>query len=186
MRLCATRLPLDYVIDEHKGNVSKPEIQHYWLAAIKGAFGVGVGPPCETWSKVRNVTLTAADGQTQTGPRVLRQSDCPWGRPSLRLKEVRQLITGNVLLGFALHCLAAIAVYGGCSFMEHPQEPEEQDYVSIWRLPIVNFLLQLQDTQMLTLAQGLFSSESAKPTQLSCILLGARTEHRDNPCKNIG
>eukprot|EP00438_Fugacium_kawagutii_P008432 Skav234478 [mRNA] locus=scaffold1647:327122:330094:- [translate_table: standard] len=164
---------LDYVIDETKGDVAQAEIQRMWLGAIADGYviGVGVGPPCETWSRVRNVILTNKGGDTLPGPRVLREASCPWGRPSLRLREVNQVLMGNVLLSFALQCIAAVIVHGGCGFLEHPDEPQEDALVSIWKLPLVNFLSSLPPAQVVTLAQGLFGSESVKPTRLLTVRL---------------
>eukprot|EP00438_Fugacium_kawagutii_P027006 Skav232504 [mRNA] locus=scaffold1096:84607:85416:+ [translate_table: standard] len=171
--LTLVTVSLDYVIDADKGDVSKPATQRWWLEGIFSGLivGVGVGPPCQTWSRVRNVTLLDETGNPTKGPRVLRQADFPWGKASLRIREVLQLTQGNVLLGFALQCLAAVAVCGRCGFLEHPLEPNEEEYVSIWKLPITNLLAQLPGTQMIILAQGLLGSETAKPTQLLTVRL---------------
>lgn len=76
---------------------------------------------------------------------------------SLALRELRQLGVGYLLLLFTLKAL------GHCIF-EHPAMPEEPGKASVWRLPLVRFLLSWPDFRMVTLAQGLWGAPTPKPT----------------------
>ena len=54
----------------------------------------------------------------------------------------------------------------GTGFLEHPQDPEQKEMVSIWRLPIMRLLLLLPGMRLVHLCQGLFGAPSAKPMTL--------------------
>ena len=60
---------------------------------------------------------------------------------------------------------------GGCSLIEHPSCPEDSTLVSIWRLPIIYFLLGLPEVQLLEVMQGFHGAASAKPTALLALRL---------------
>lgn len=60
----------------------------------------------------------------------------------------------------------ALAVRSGTGFVEHPKDPEHEEMVSIWRLPILRMILALPNLRLVHLAQGLFGAPSAKPTTL--------------------
>ena len=76
---------------------------------------------------------------------------------------------GILLLGFALECMIWLALHGGAGILEHPKEPEPEQMVSIWRLPILQLILLLPRTKLLSFAQGLLGAPSAKPTTLLVI-----------------
>ena len=153
---------LDIVIDSTYGDVGRPETRSLWLHAICQGWVLAFlgGPPCNTWSRARNIQLKG-------GPRVVRAVDDPWGLASLRLRELQQILLGNLLLGFALECMTLLALRDGAGVMEHPKEPDEDHMVSIWRLPVVQLLLTIfPKMRLLTMAQGLLGAPSPKPTSL--------------------
>ena len=152
---------LDIIIDPIYGDVGREGTRSTWLHAITQGWVIAFlgGPPCNTWSRARHV-------QVKGGPRVVRHVDEPWGLPSLRLREMEQIIMGNLLLGFALECMTLLAIYAGMGVLEHPKDPEIDYMVSIWRLPIVQLILLLPNTRMITMAQGLLGAPSPKPTSL--------------------
>ena len=76
---------------------------------------------------------------------------------SLALRELRQLGVGYLLLLFTLKAL-------GHGIFELPAMPEEPGKASVWRLPLVRFLLSWPDFRMVTLAQGLWGAPTPKPT----------------------
>ena len=82
------------------------------------------------------------------------------------MKELEQINMGNLLLGFALECVALLAASGGSAIVEQFKEPEPDHMVSIWRLPIVQLILLLPRTRLVSFAQGLLGATSAKPTAL--------------------
>eukprot|EP00435_Cladocopium_sp_Y103_P031801 s1089_g8.t1 len=104
-------------------------------------------------------------------PRVIRTPDEPWGLTALRIGELQQITIGTILLGFALECLLALALHSGCGFIEHPRASDDDDAVSIWKLPVVHLLLQFKDVRLIHLAQGLFGAPSPKPTSLLTLRL---------------
>jgi len=61
----------------------------------------------------------------------------------------------------------------GTGLVEHPKDPEKDEMVSIWRLPVLRAILQLPNVRLVHLAQGLFGAPSAKPTTL--MVLGMST-----------
>ena len=111
-------ISLDVVIDSEWGDITIASTRDFWLRAVRERYVVAAlgGPPCETWSQAREHQLLGA----QYGPRVLRTPELPWGKPSLRLKELRQL-RGNALLGFMLELV--IALYTQCEWSGSARAP---------------------------------------------------------------
>ena len=161
---------VDIVIDSQYGDIAKVETREFWLTHIMSGHVVAFigGPPCNTWSKARNIELADCHG-----PRVVRSPEAPWGLLSLRLGELRQVMLGTLLLGFAFEYLAALATRSGAGLLEHPKDPERPDYVSIWRLAILRMLLTLPNMRLVSVSQGLFGAPSPKPTTF--LVLGLKT-----------
>ncbi|CAL1155566.1 unnamed protein product [Cladocopium goreaui] len=65
------------------------------------------------------------------------------------------------------HCLREIE--GGIAAVEHPAESPHPEEASIWRTPIMQLLLSLPECESITLAQGLWGAQSAKPTTLGVL-----------------
>lgn len=164
---------LDVVLDSQRGNLLDAANQAFWIrAALSGKiFAVVAGPPCETWSISRWRWLR--DG---TGPRPVRSTNCIWttiwGIAILKLRELKQVSTGNRLLHFALVMMVAQAATGGMGFLEHPEEPDPQPEglpPSIWKLPIVQILRRHSSFSLLHLKQGYYGAKSPKPTVIMVI-----------------
>ena len=138
----------------------------YWQKAALDGFVVAflAGPPCETWSKARGQGISL--DKSKKLPRILRNADHLWGLPSLALKELVQVLTGNQLLTFTL-----LMQTGGCGVLEHPAEPDDDMAASIWKVPAVLALFQAPGVGRHRLAQGLFGAPSAKATDLMTINL---------------
>ena len=130
------------------------------------------GPPCETWSQARGQDLPAGACRHH-GPRVVRDIDNLWGRIALALREIRQLDIGNLLLLFTLELLITLAMMGGIGGLEHPAPPADPDKASIWRLPLMRYLLAWPEFDYLEISQGLWGAQSRKPTGL--LLLNLKT-----------
>ena len=64
-----------------------------------------------------------------------------------------------------------LAYAGGIGCLEHPAPPEDPTKASIWRLPIIIYLMTWPEFAFLTLSQGLWGAPSMKPTGL--LLLNA-------------
>ena len=161
------------VIDATWGNAMDQQTRRYWLNLAHQKFIIGfvAGPPCETWSKARGRTVDPMKLQGRPPPRVVRTAAHLWGLPSLSLKELSQVFTGNCLLTFTLHMACIMIIIGGLGIVEHPAEPDEEDAASIWRLPVVQALLAAPGVQKRRLSQGLFGAMSPKPTDLLVINL---------------
>lgn len=164
---------IDIVIDATWGNVMDQQTRRYWLNLAHRKFIIGfvAGHPCETWSEARGRTVDPMKLQGRPLPRVVRTAEHLWGLPSLSLKEISQVFTGNCLLTFTLHMACIMIIIGGLGIVEHPAEPDEEDAASIWRLPVVQALLAAPGVQKRRLSQGLFGAMSPKPTDLLVINL---------------
>ena len=152
---------LDIIIDSIYGDIAKKETRSFWLHYIRMGYIAGflAGPPCNTWSKARSIILP--DGK---GPRVIRTPTQPWGIESLRSGELFQISLGTILLGFALEAMLALALHEGSGILEHPKDSGDPEAVSIWRLPVVQMLLQLPGMRLVHMSQGLYGAPSPKPT----------------------
>lgn len=161
-------ISLDVMIDRHWGDLSDPAVASFWISSILDGLILGLlgGPPCETWSRARGRIVDGAHG-----PRVVRDLDYIWGRASLTLKELMQVTIGNLLMGFQLVAMAALAGVGGCAVLEHPGEPSQPELASIWRTPIMQLLLSLDECSRIDLSQGLWGAPTAKPTTLAVLNL---------------
>ena len=153
---------LDIVIDQHFGNIADAEVRQFWMHYIQCGWVCAfvAGPPCNTWSVARRNQLATG----QRGPREVRNSDALWGLPSLSLKELDDIILGNLLLGFSLLSLLCLWSTNGTGLLEHPAEPEDAEAASIWRLPLMHLLMALKGFQRHRVAQGLYGAPSPKPT----------------------
>ena len=161
---------LDIVVDSEKGDISKPEIRNFWLHGIDEGWILAflAGPPCETWSRARAVQCDHADRQ---GPRVIRTAEDLWGLAHLRIRELEQIDVGNLLLCFSAEAFLRLACVGGSATIEHPKEPEEVHFASIWKLPLFQMLLLLPGVELHSLSQGFLGAPSCKPTSLLCLNL---------------
>jgi hypothetical protein len=164
---------IDIIIDKIHGDIANPSTRAMWLHHIKQGHVAGflAGPPCNTWSKVRAVQM-----KDNKGPRVIRTPDAPWGLNELKLGELFQVTIGTILLGFSIECMLALSLTEGSGILEHPKDSEEDNTVSIWRLPVMRMLLQLPWMRQVHLSQGLFGASSPKPTTLLVVGL-PKLEH---------
>lgn len=176
---------MDIVIDEEYGDARNPQTRRYWLGAIKERFVVALlaGPPCETWTAAREHRLQ--DGRN--GPRPVRSAAELWGLACMRLKELQQVMVGNELLMFVLQAFLELIITGGCAIVEHPAPPPGQDSPSIWKLPVINALLDCAGVSTCKFAQGLLGAPTAKPTQLLLLNLPGliHTLHRWRVCVDL-
>ena len=83
-------ISVDYCLQDAQRDLAGAHRVQWWeRQVLSGAvFGMGGGPPCETWSAAR---------LQPDGPRPLRTYDDPYGRPSLSDREWRQVETGTKL-----------------------------------------------------------------------------------------
>ena len=164
-------ISVDIVIDNYWGDLSREQTRQFWINAILDHQVVALlgGPPCETWSRARGKAVPQDEGSKRAGPRIVRTLEAIWGLDSLSLRELQQVTIGNILMGFQLVAMAALACTGGVAAVEHPAEPPDAEAASIWRTPIMQLLLALPECEALTLAQGLWGAQSSKPTTLGVL-----------------
>ena len=94
-----------------------------------------------------------------------------WGKASLAIRELLQLDTGNLLLLFTLELLVNLAIAGGVGGLEHPAAPADESKASIWRLPLIAYLLSWKEFNLIELSQGLWGAPSKKPTSLLIFMM---------------
>ena len=159
---------VDIVLSETWGDVTDPACQRFWYEGVRQKYVIGylAGPPCETWSQARAVTLPDTKDNQCRGPRVLRTAQELWGMAGLAIREVRQVLTGNQLLLFSFHMMLLLYVSGGCGALEHPAQPKDEDKASIWRTSIARLLCRLPGVRCFDFAQGLLGAKSPKPTTI--------------------
>jgi hypothetical protein len=162
-------IPLDIVSGNASHNCLDPRTLSFIVQAVlaKKIHAMVAGPPCETWSKVRERQLK--DGTTN----VLRLLDLPWGRIGLRPKHLDQLFVANELLCTCLLIFSALLVTGGSAIIEHPARPSSPTSVSIWKLDLVKRLMMAPGVALELVNQGPLGQTSPKPTHLLCL----RTPH---------
>ena len=114
-----------------------------------------------TWSTAREHRLS----EYSAGPRPVRSLDTPMGLDNLTVRELKQVIVGNRLLGVALVLIFHCLMTGVFALLEHPTKPSKPS-PSIWKLPILQLLLGHPDVKLITVRQGLFGAKSSKPTDL--------------------
>ena len=162
---------LDVVIDNIWGDAMAMPWRTSWLEAARAGYIVAflAGPPCETWSRARFRELT--DPRPFHAPRILRAAEHLWGLPSLALREIEQVLTGNCIRTFSLLMAYLMMLTGGMGVIEHPAEPKGEEKAAIWKLPAVLALLGAPGVSRHRLAQGLVAALWTKPTELLAINL---------------
>ena len=155
---------LDMMVDASQCNMMVPHHRATWLDhALAGRIAGGLGgPPCETFSSARFNDLM----DSPQAPRPVRTLADLWGKEGLTLREERQVHAANVLLTFSLLLQLVLWGQGRWYVNEHPKEPDNPSYPSIWRMPITNFLESLPELSRVLVWQGLYGGHSPKPTHL--------------------
>ena len=158
-------LSIDTAIDINLGNLDDgATFDAIFSLALHGCVALGLsGPPCETWSAARHLELP----DQRRGPRPLRSCSNLWGVPFRTMRELLQVWTGNRLMLNALLLECCIAIFGGISMMEHPEEPRNGDFASIWRTGLHHNLFP-GTLQMAAhhLQQWKFGAVAVKPTRI--------------------
>ena len=151
-------ISLDVVFGE-EGNLFHHTTRLRWIHLFQDRMVLGffAGPPCESWSGAR------FENSEETRIRPVRSPDRPWGLASMSLKEITQVVVGNVLMFFVLILLIIQFCNGLFGCLEHPSPPREKHKPSIWKTALWKFLdkLGLRSAEVF---QGLYGAPSKKPT----------------------
>ena len=163
---------IDTAVHEEKGNLHNTG---FWIHLIASGLVVGAhgAPPCETYSLARWLKMYNDQGQL-IGPRPLRDSKHPWGRPFLTMQEVRQMTAGCLLMAKTLQLLMMVYICGGCFTLEHPKGPCPGD--EAWGIFCSGFIKRLKllpEVTLITFLQGPLGVPYSKPTSI----LQARLPH---------
>ncbi len=166
LHIAVKALSVDVVISLRYGDLLKTETLSRFVSAIKAGWvsGVVAGPPCETWSKAREKALG-----DRSGPRPVRSVTSPQGLSQLSVRELKQVLVGNRLLGIAVYFMVLCWVAGVYGVLEHPALPKNSTNPSIWRLPVLQLLMRQQQILKTTIYQGFYGAKSPKPTDLLLI-----------------
>ena len=157
-------LSVDIVVHLEYGNALLHKTRALFKAAIQQGLitAIVAGPPCQV-SQARERGHDSK-GQQSRGPRPLRSRAHPEGLTELRIKEVKQIISSNLLWGASIALATASWMAGSIFILEHPAEPRRKEAASIWRLDVIQMLLKAKGIRKLTLHQGLYGARSPKPT----------------------
>ncbi len=140
---------------------------------VEGLIDITVGgPPCSTWSILRHRHLPG-------GPRPLRlRGRHAWGVPWLNSKERCRVTESNVLTLNALALCEGCSSRGGGHGIEHPADPGEDPFASIWGTPEVQEFEARTGSRRHILHQCMYGGPVRKPTCISGNLEGLDSEGR--------
>ena len=159
--VCVHVLSAD-IIFGRDADFSRSSVRAKWLDLLACGYILAVfaGPPCETFSVAR---ANALDG---VRIRPIRSAAQPWGFEHLTIREIKQVIVGNLLALFAIQCMVFQAFAGRFGCLEHPAEPSNDAAASIWKLDMLHQLYRHPAMNRIRLLQGHYGASSPKPTDL--------------------
>ena len=120
-------LSVDLLVDAN-WDLSEPSTFSSLMSLVaEGLIDVIIGGfPCSTWSRARHNYLPG-------GPRPVRlRGRYCWGVPWLTPKESQRVAEGNVLAMNSMALCEGVSSRGGGHALEHPDDPDEYPYASIW------------------------------------------------------
>ena len=159
--VCVHVLSAD-IIFGRDADFSRSTVRARWLDLLACGYILAVfaGPPCETFSVAR---ANALEG---VRIRPIRSAAQPWGFTHLTIREIKQVIVGNLLALFAIQCMVLQAFAGRFGCLEHPAEPGKEAAASIWKLDVMQQLYRHPAMHRIRLLQGHYGASSPKPTDL--------------------
>lgn len=72
------------------------------------------------------------------------------------LREIRQVIFGDVLLGFVAVMMTILCAGGGSGIVEHPACPNKGHSASIWKTILFQILQEMEDFELISLLRCWF------------------------------
>ena len=153
-------ISIDFCLQGDAGDLTTSRSRAFWTDKIKNGaiFGVGGGPPCETFTAARLM---------EGGPPPVRSFDEPNGLPSNTARQWRQTQLGTILMQFLMEMVFWCARLGGCSFLEHPAFPlwaQRLRPASTWTSPSMRWLKRLHCSTFVTFDQCIYGCAGMKPT----------------------
>eukprot|EP00438_Fugacium_kawagutii_P006781 Skav229770 [mRNA] locus=scaffold4146:25243:27494:+ [translate_table: standard] len=174
--LCGVKidvLSLDTAVCPRTGNLAAgPNFDRILNLAKCGLFTASIaGPPCETWSAVRNVP--APPDSSRRFPRPLRTASQPWCLAGRTPRESHQTSVGSSLMGHTWMIETPIVLHGGAAVKEHPAPPADSSYASVWRVPThEELLMRMPGAFEHVIEQWKFDAQGVKPTTLRALGCG--------------
>ena len=178
-------LSIDLAVHETRCDLTSAKAVQFWDdQCCKGRVaGVGIGPPCETWTKLR--FLHDMEGQDKLPP-PLRSRLMTWGLEGLTRKQYKQLILSNQLLFVGFHFLLLMAQCGGLGFLEHPEKPTGIPQApSIWFLSYVKWLLDIPGMISKAFTQDVHGQISVKPTRMLFLRMPSVVKYLYRPQEEV-
>ncbi len=121
---------------------------------IDGLIG---GPPCATWSRLRFLP---------GGPRPVRTRSHPWGLSGLTRAERSRVREANALMIHFLALAEALALRGGVFLLEHPADPGQEPFPSVFATPQLTEMADRVGAVLGYLEQCALGGPAKKPTGL--------------------
>ena len=130
------------------------------LALIKRqAFLAAIAEPsAQTWSS--DGVGHRLDEEAQSPARPMRSSQDPWGFVSLSWKQSLRVCKDSFLLQFMLEVMLACYAQDVSCLLAHPKAPDCTWAPSMWRLPLVRFLLTLPGVGLAEITQDWFEGQA--------------------------
>ena len=162
-------LSLDTAVSPSLGNLHHDSVSwKQFLRLLKEGCIAGAmcGSPCETFSAARHNPPPEDAPPGTFWPRPLRSCSRLFGLPKLSRKELRQVDQGSAFFLQVMEVLCILMTTGGCFIAEHPAEPSNPAYASIWRSAIVQILLRHSLCHLTRVQQFRWGCSVRKPTGL--------------------
>ena len=119
------------------------------------------GPPCGTFSRLRHL-------QWSPGPPPVRSRGAHvWGLPWLTGAAARRVQESNLLLVNYVVLAEAVVMAGGLFALEHPEDPGEDPYPSIWSTSLITDFERRTMAKRRLIHQCRFGCRARKATTIS-------------------
>ena len=146
---------------DHRWNLAREDTQHELLGMMSGFVDLLLlGPPCSTVSRARHL-------RNSVGIRPVRLRSCFWGRPGLKAHEQARVDEANTLYKHSMALCDRISLYGGGFLWEHPKDPGEHPFPSIFATVEFKELLCRTEAGSVSFDQCVLGGPTQKPTTLA-------------------
>ena len=100
----------------------------------------------------------------------MRSRTHPWGLPSLSGQLQTSAEVGSILMVRFLRLCVAVQQSGGFFFMEHPEDPGQDPYPSIWATELWATVADLTGARVVSFDQGALGAPARKGTTIGASL----------------
>ncbi|CAE7522621.1 unnamed protein product, partial [Symbiodinium microadriaticum] len=146
---------------DYRWDLAREDTQHELLGMMSGFVDLLLlGPPCSTVSRARHL-------RNSVGIRPVRLRSCFWGRPGLKVHEQARVEEANTLYKHSVALCDRISLYGGGFLWEHPKDPGEHPFPSIFATVEFKELLCRTEASSVSFDQCVLGGPTQKPTTLA-------------------